>query len=413
MIDKNYYRQSFEDIMNKNNWTQEQLADDIGVSIASIKRMKGTLGDENWNPSEKILSLVDNYIKNSCKKEVVVEKVNADTSNLHLENKELKSEILKLSKSLQKQLDHNRVLRKKQREMNRGYIANEDLFKEVLNQIPILEKVHKPQLQEINKKTKSLIIQLADIHINQRFEMRENSYSIEIARQRLMEYAKRAIEVIDVYDISDVFIVNTGDNFQLTDRADQLICSEVNRSQALLKALDVFEEFLMKFVGYKRQLNLKLASVIGNESRVNQSEYASSCEDIATDSFDYLLHNLLKRRFQNNIEFLNDCQYLSDAIEINDKFMLAFTHGDKLKHTEQEIISLGYNLAKHKQRIPDYTILGHIHSSLVSANFSRSGSLVSENSYSVNQLNIPGSKASQHLYIVEDNVIMPIVIFLT
>ena len=53
----------------------------------------------------------------------------------------------------------------------------------------------------------------------------------------------------------------------------------------------------------------------------------------------------------------------------------------------------------------DYVIFGHLHETLITPTYARSGSLVGADEFAYNGLNISGSVASQNIYLITPNEI--------
>ena len=92
-------------------------------------------------------------------------------------------------------------------------------------------------------------------------------------------------------------------------------------------------------------------------------------------------------------------------MKINGKNFILL-HGHKLKHSQlnKEITALKMRLYEGTGIMADFSLLGHVHQTLIAPMFARSGSLVGENSYSSVGLNIPSSRASQNLIFVGDDI---------
>ena len=109
------------------------------------------------------------------------------------------------------------------------------------------------------------------------------------------------------------------------------------------------------------------------------------------------------KRTHRHVEWIGDCDKLNDVIKVKGKNIL-LTHGDKIKHTKDEIQKLKYRMMEQIGEKIDYVIFGHIHSTLITSTYARSGSIVGADEYASNGLNISESVVSQNIYIVDDKI---------
>ncbi|MGL6100849.1 MAG: hypothetical protein ACRC0G_14670 [Fusobacteriaceae bacterium] len=315
-----------------------------------------------------------------------------------------KKYIGQLEKKIQHYMDNNRILRKHKREECRTETVIDKFFEDVVGLMPTLNP-HYPQifscLTHMEAFSKAMIVNLSDIHFGKKIDMKSNEFNFEIAEKRMNSYADKAIKFANDNDIDTIYITMTGDNFMLGHRRDQLLTQEDNRAVSFVKGFDITRRFFMRFLD--EGINLKAVGILGNESRVVDYEFQSNTDAVASESFDYLLFQMLKRHLSDVVEFLNDCDTLNYVFNVNGK-CIALTHGDKLKHDYDNVNKFKVRMLEEYGEIPDMVIMGHIHSYLATSTFVRSASLCSGDSYSSNGLNIYGSVASQVMLLIDDDI---------
>lgn len=326
--------------------------------------------------------------------------------NMRYYEKKKDDTIEKLEKKIQNLQDKNRILRKIHRKSFREEeIVNTlaDNFAKLLSQHTFLapKVVDKAR----NNNNEIAIIQLSDLHFGKFVDLNVNKYNFAVAHQRLQHYLDEIIKMC-LYQrkISDIYIAFTGDIFNLDSHMDSLLSNEDNRAENFLKGIDELKYFIDSLNQY---FNVKVIGVIGNESRIRTTEYNSNINTISSNNFDMLAFQVLKRFYSNatDIKFINDCRTLHDVENIHGH-NIAFVHGDKLKnHTKDDIIKFKMRLMEEYKCHVDYVIFGHLHETLITPTYARSGSLVGADEFAYNGLNISGSVASQNIYLVTPNEI--------
>lgn len=312
----------------------------------------------------------------------------------------LDKELVIANKKIQKLQDTVRILRKINREQNRQMSITDDFVDEVVNILQYKKFGNKNEVikKDINS-NKSMIIQLSDLHLGKVVDLENNKFNFGVATTRLMNYAYKIKEYCKALSIDNAIVVFTGDIFNLDSHFDSLLTNEDNRANSFVIGLDVISYFLDSL---SKHLNLSCIGVVGNESRIRTSEYQSNNDRIASNNFDSLLFKILKRTHKN-INWIGECDKLNDVIKIKDK-NIAMCHGDKLKHTKDDILKFKLRMMEQINDKIDYVIFGHIHSTFITPTFSRSGSLVGADEYSSNALNISESRASQNIYIIDKEI---------
>lgn len=304
----------------------------------------------------------------------------------------------KLSKTTQRQRDLLRVERKHTRESNRVVTMLEELTTELLN---VLDQ-HRPK--DLIKKHKSVegspvgIVHLTDIHFNEEVELPSNRYNFRMASARIREHIETSKKHFKACGVTDVLVALSGDLLNSDRRLCELTMNATNRSKAVFLAYEILRSAILDL---NQDFNVSVASVCGNESRVNKE--LGFAQPVASENYDYTIFNMLAVNLKSDgIRFNTSDDPSEVVVNVNGQNILIM-HGH---------CGLGRDLttgvAKAKARYVDigvnirYVIFGHIHEAYVSDQFSRGGSPVGNNDYSAKGLGLSG-RASQNCHIVYEN----------
>jgi len=323
--------------------------------------------------------------------------------NLDKDYEQLKKEYDKKSKQVQHYQDLIRITRRENRFDDRIGNIIENMHNELRESIPkfIPDKIT-PTFVKRND-IKQGVIQLSDIHAT---EVVEGGYNLDIMDKRLKCLFEEALVEFNYRDISIINILMTGDLINAEHHLDKMLTNQKTR----VEGLKILFQSLSSNIDYllNAGFEIRIAGILGNESRLNGYEKMSAVNEIAMNNLDYLLMVLLQARYGNNVEFLNNGDVLEEMIHSNGKNII-LCHGHSLKQTNEKVLTDEVIKLKHKWFLKtgimaDLVILGHIHSTWLNHIFCRSASLVGGNGYSENTLNIPQSHASQNIYIVGDTI---------
>ncbi|MGL4453854.1 MAG: hypothetical protein ACRCXT_14090 [Paraclostridium sp.] len=321
------------------------------------------------------------------------------------EDERLLNENKSLRKKNQSLMDKLRILRKEDRQSFRDeYIENEfiESLKQAISDFDFDRPIPSVPSKKLNT-YKYAIAQLSDIHANQLVDLKHNEYDMDIFEKRMMIYANKVIDKLNTYKINNLTLSFGGDIFHLDERLDMLLSSQYNRAVSFVKIYDVFCLFIDRFI--QEGLNISMVGIVGNESRMKAHQHFSNIDEIASDSLDYMLYAMLQRRYENHIEFMNDGNVLETVFQVGDKH-IASTHGNNLNHGKlhEEVSKLKFRMYEDFNVIPDYVLVHHIHSPIITHSYSRNASLVGSNGYSSKALNITNSSVSQNLIIVDNDI---------
>ena len=320
----------------------------------------------------------------------------------------LENELIRARKQIQSLQDKLRIERK----VNREVIRKDNIqssFEE-----SVLEFLNKEGLGKVKQKDifkgcftscPNLIVQLSDLHFGKVVDLPNNTFNMNIARKRLNTYYKKVRQIIEHDDIKIVNIIFTGDMFNNEHHIDSLLTNEDTRAKNFIEGVDIVAEFIEKIHDIPEVQLVVVGGVVGNESRIKGNEYQSNVNKIANNNFDTMMFGMLKRLYKNvdSIAFHNNCDALYEVQEVATGIHIAYIHGDKLKkHTDDEILKMKIKLEERYGIKIRYVIMGHIHSTAITSNWGRSGSIVGLDEYASDSvLNIPVGTASQNVYYVD------------
>lgn len=273
-------------------------------------------------------------------------------------------------------------------------IANDikEYIKEDLTDLDLF-KFDRIEISSNNK----LIIQLADIHVGYVINnYKGNTYNYEIAQKRLSKLISEAEKYCNLYNITDVLVVNCGDITEHTGmRENQSYECEFNLSQQISKATKLLYNFITTVSTFA---NVDVISIGGNHQRGNGLKNAN----IEGDSNNIVIVETLKMLFEENDRVtVIDIDYVDDSceFEINGLKFLAI-HGDNRVSDCKKLFD---------SENVDVILRGHYHNfNLSSQNKGglviAGGCLFGANPYSVKRMACE-SNASQILIVVGDNEI--------
>lgn len=301
-----------------------------------------------------------------------------------------------LIKSNQKNSDKNRLLNKEIREENRKENVLEELTSNLISHLKEVNNFNRSIVKSHDFSSDNLfgIVHLTDLHCNELIDTINNKYDFNVMAKRLYLLASKVKTYFKSIGIKNILIAMTGDLLKADRRLDEVMNAACNRTKAALLCVKILSDFI---IDLNSDFNIKIASVVGNESRVNEELCFS--ENIASDNYDFMIDKMLEITFKDckSIEVIKGL-YSEKYIKIGN-FGLLLTHGTTFGgNVEKAVYS---KMAKYSQegKTIDYVLFGHIHSAYVSDMFSRGASLTGGNGYSDNGLNLL-SRASQNLIIV-------------
>lgn len=305
-------------------------------------------------------------------------------------------------KTIQKLRDENNLLRKSARETFRGEQAVEDIKSKLYSMAKDLSGVDfimnwGKEKEPIEIKNNNIgILVLSDWHIGKLVNLDGNKFSEDIAVQRLNKLYERVREQIYTYELTELRVVLLGDFIHAQSRPDMKYQGQYVEIESGLKCFYLIKNLIDKLYNHLNKIDIDC--VVGNESRFDSSNPHTNLNEVAKNSIDYMIYEMLSLAYKENkgIKLHQANNYFENLIDING-FNLLAVHGDKINHSklESELSKLKYKIYQDTRRPVDYVVMGHIHSSLVTDGYGRNASLVGADEYATRELNIPESYVSQ------------------
>ena len=300
---------------------------------------------------------------------------------------------IKLAKQKQKFQDLNRIERKAFREDSRQENAlieyNTEIIK-LLNRHSLNTKINKKK----HKTEAAIVVQLADLHLNELVEIESNKYDFNVAAKRLQKYAYKVKEYVKFHKANKVLVAITGDLINSDRRLDEKMSMATNRAKATFLGVHLLKYFILDI---NEVAEVQVCCVTGNESRI--TEFCGWIDMVASDNYDFSIFEML-RLLLPDINFLRG-DALELVVEINGKNMLVI-HGHQLGKMDANQVGRVVSKYSAKGTIIDFIICGHLHETMIRDNIARSASLVGSNAYSENALNLSGT-AAQNIYCFTDD----------
>ena len=316
-------------------------------------------------------------------------------------DRELLSFNVRLAKQRQGLLDNQRIERKAFREHARVENAVAAYTRELaalLRQRGFTRHRPRPRLPLVGGET-ALIVQLSDLHFNERVELPSNRYDFHIASARLAKLAQRVKQLGECFGAQKLVVACLGDFLNSDRRLDELLSNATNRSQATLLAADILRAFLLDLGS---AFAVEVYGITGNESRVTKELGWSDA--LATDSYDLMIYEILQRSLLGT-EGIRFCGFRAHELlfqVLGRTFLCLHGHqiGANVQKSVQEIVG------RHAAQgiTVDYTLFGHLHATAIGDYHARNASLVGSNAYSEAGLNYC-SKAAQNVHIVSAGAI--------
>ena len=241
------------------------------------------------------------------------------------------------------------------------------------------------------------ILQLSDWHYGLIINNAWNSFSPEIAKERLMTLLTKVIHKCKSHNVSELYVVNLGD--LISGRIHETIRIQ-NRIDVVTQVLEVSEilaEFLAKIVESK--IRVKYISCSDNHSRVEPKKESS----LDLESLTRIIDKILQLSLGKEVEFLNS-PYGDDIATFKVmNYDVVAVHGHK--DTPKNIVP---NMTLMTRKAYDLALTAHLHhfsadetnETVIVSN----GSLMGVDDYA-QQLRLT-SKPSQNLIICSENSVV-------
>ena len=303
-------------------------------------------------------------------------------------------------KTIQKLRDENNLLRKSARETFRGEQALEEVKSKLYSMAKDLSGVDfimnwgKEPIETKNNNIGILV--LSDWHIGKLVNLEGNKFSEDIAVKRLNKLYERVRKQIYTYELTELRILLLGDFIHSQSRPDMKAQGQYVEIESGLKCFYLIKNLIDKLYNHLNKIDIDC--VVGNESRFDSANPHTNLNEVAKNSIDYMIYEMLNLAYKENKGILvhSTNNYFENLVDINGFNLLAI-HGDKINHSklESELSKLKYKIYQDTRKSVDYVVMGHIHSALITDSYSRNASLVGADEYATRGLNIPESFVSQ------------------
>ena len=201
--------------------------------------------------------------------------------------------------------------------------------------------------------TKDLIVCLSDLHIGETFNNRFGEYNSDIAKTRLEEYLDKIVEIQQVHNAENVYVILLGDQISSNIHLSIQVSNRENIIDQIKLSVEYISNFCMTLA--ERFKNVYVTGVSGNHSRLVQSKEL----DIKDEKLDNLILWFVKQLLGHikNVEVNTDNIDTTIAeINVRDNNYL-LVHGDKDEWNASDVGKLSLMLNK----IPYAIINGHKH----------------------------------------------------
>lgn len=255
-----------------------------------------------------------------------------------------------------------------------------DLIRDSINNLPKLEFTKSPTIAN-TKVSNEAVLGFSDLHLGQEFENYYNSYSLDIAKERVEKLVNQTIKYCKENDVETLHFLNLGDLISGTIHTTLRLEQSIDITQQIIYASEIVSQALVKLCENIPQVTYR--SVVDNHSRVMPNKN----ENIEKENLNKIIDWYLKERLKNISNLTFYCNTIDDGIGYiklkNDK-ILVFSHGhnDKKNGCFQDMCGL-------LKCFPNYIFLAHYHASAEhtyqSAKVFVNGSIIGTDTYAFNK----------------------------
>lgn len=364
---------------------------------------------ENSYDKSKVYDMFDEFLKetdsNVVEKECYKRYVRVCYNELLKDQEiDLSESLVKLEAQNQKKADINNQLRKSNRENYRLYNSlkeSYDTYVECLKSID-LSKIKIEKHKSDKKRNKCGILHLTDWHMNELINPNEsfgNEFNFEILSKRAKKFVVESMKEFDANNVSDVYILMTGDMFNSSRRLSEKIAMCSSLTMASLLLIYILEQIIIELT---QKYNVHISFCVGNESRIEQ-DLMESQSMLASSNYDFLLFHSLRIIFRNKpVEFIVPKNLIHSVVTLKNGCNILITHGHILKGTDIKSITNLMNQYCYNNIKINHILIGHYHHAQIGDLISMGGCLCGGNSYTSSDLQF-FTRASQNCYIVNDD----------
>lgn len=267
---------------------------------------------------------------------------NSNDTDIEEKIRELQEERIKLQTE---KAEYRNMIRKESRQE----LFYENIAK-VINTLPV--PTYEYPLESCTNK-KAYVLTLADIHCGAEFEIEKNHYSFEECARRFHKLQSEMIEYIRINKISDLKVLNLGDDVQGILRMSDLKLNQTSVVEATVVVARLIAEFLNKLSVH---CNIDYYSTpTSNHSQTRN--LGSDRNGLKDEDVEFIIANYIKDVLADNKRVHCHNNFGNDFIEFTILNQTAVAlHG----HTVR-IDSALKDITFHNRRFYDYLFVAHLH----------------------------------------------------
>src|SRR5690554_2305032 len=240
--------------------------DELGMTWAEITEHLNELLDRNYKDSKTYRKVLDDHL--------LIE--NADDVKLELQKEKYKTQ------------DARREFRRDVRNQARIEMLQDRMIDAIRELPPI-------NISVIPKENGSSygIVPAADWHLGAKHSNFWGDYSVEIAKQRVAEYADDVISNLNNYDLKELLVLNLGDMIEGFIHVSIRVAEEINAIEQSILAGELFTQFVTTLYNGLR-VPIKLGSILDNHSRIHPDKKVH----IEAENLQYVIQEFVRLRLE-------------------------------------------------------------------------------------------------------------------
>lgn len=267
-----------------------------------------------------------------------------------------------VDEKLQKQIEELRKERIKTQTANleRNRIERNDARKELYYETigRYVQALDVPEFKRVECGVESdehYLLTLADIHYGATFSSLKNTYSREIAKERLEILADKTIEFIKKHKVTELSVANLGDCVQGILRVSDLRINDTSVVKCIVEVSHLLAEFLNALSKYAYISYYHVPSANHAQTR----PLGTKASELADEDVEYIISHYIMDLCANNERISvhvaeDDEQFIVIPVGMFDVYAV---HGHQYKGIEQSLRNLSFSLGE----MVDYVLMGHFH----------------------------------------------------
>lgn len=226
-------------------------------------------------------------------------------------------------------------------------------IKESIQVFPIPQ--FKYELNTLNEQ-KEYVLTISDIHAGAKFKSENNQYSYAECEERFGKLFSYMIDYIEKNNISQLKIINGGDDIQGLLRITDMKLNESSVVEATVFIAKLISLFLNSLSSY---CNIEYYQVpTSNHSQTRP--LGTKASEIASEDIEYIIGNYIKDVLVNNPRVVVNTNFNKDYINVPIfDFNTIALHGHTIKNTKNAL----KDLSTLHRKFYDYCFLSHFHAS--------------------------------------------------